>query len=579
MSDRRIGVYMCHCGGNISDYVDVERVREAMVNEPGVVVAKTVVSACSDDSQQQMIQDIQEQNLDGLVVASCSPKLHTFTFRGVARRAGLNPYQYTQVNVREQCSWTHTDDREGATNKAGRLIRAGIARTVLTEPLEPIRIDTVPQALVVGGGIAGLRAVVGLADIGLTLFLVEQAPAVGGRVNQLGEMYPHGKNGRQLIAKLIDEVKKRKNITIYTNAELVEKSGSIGNFHVKIRINGQGHEKDHLTVNVGAIIIATGFDTYQPGAGEYGYGVDGVVTLPEFKELLDNSQGVPARNGKELKDIVYIYCVGSRQPEDLENPNRYCSRYCCNAAVHSSNVVAGRNPKAHQFHLFRDMRTYGKYELLYSQSRETGATYLRFGDDEPPVVEKCSDGKIKVTLKDLLTFGEEVEIKADLVVLVSGMVPRKNDELVSALKLPVGRDRFYNEIHPKLRPVETVVDGVFICGACQGPKNSAETVASALAAVTQSASILKKGYVELDPLMAVVDPELCQWCGECEKVCPYSAIEKSEEQGKAVARINQAGCKGCGGCVPVCPRDAIDLKGYTDAQIRSMIDGFLKEIV
>lgn len=576
MSDRRIGVYMCHCGGNISDYVDVERVKQTIVNEPGVVVAKTVVSACSDDSQQQMIQDIQEQNLDGLVVASCSPKLHTFTFRGVARRAGLNPYQYTQVNVREQCSWTHTDDHEGATNKAIRLIRAGIARTGLTEPLEPIRIDTVPQALVVGGGIAGLRAAVGLADIGISVFLVEKSPAVGGWVNRLGEMYPHGKKGRQLIDKLIDEVKKRKNITPFTNAEMVEKSGSIGNFDVKIRVNGQGNRKEHITANVGSIIIATGFDTYQPGEGEYGYGVDGVVTLPEFKELLDNSKGVPTRNGKELKDVVYIYCVGSRQPEELENPNRYCSRYCCNAAVHSSNLVAERNPKTRQYHLFRDMRTYGKYELLYGQSRETGSTYLRFGDDEPPVVEKCSDGKIKVTVKDLLTFGEEVEIKADVVVLATGMVPRKNDELVSALKLPVGRDRFYNEIHPKLRPVETVVDGVFICGACQGPKNSSETVASALAAVTQSASILKKGYVELDPLMAMVNPELCLWCGECEKVCPYSAIEKSEEQGKEVARINKAGCKGCGGCVPVCPRDAIDLKGYTDAQIRSMIDGLLR---
>ncbi len=579
MSDRRIGVYLCHCGGNISDYVDLERVKQTIENEPGVVVAKTVVSACSDDSQQQMIQDIKEQNLDGLVVASCSPKLHTFTFRGVAKRAGLNPYQYTQVNVREQCSWAHTDDREGATQKEIRLIRAGIAKTGLTEPLEPIRIDTVPQALVVGGGIAGLRAAVGLADIGISVFLVEKSPAVGGWVNQLAEMYPHGKNGNQLITKLVEEMKKRKNITLFTNAELIEKSGSIGNFNVKIRVSGKDNKEDNITVNVGSIIIATGFDTYQPGEGEYGYGVDGVVTLKEFKELLDKSKGVPTRNGKELKDIVYIYCVGSRQLEDLENPNRYCSRYCCNAAVHSSNMVAERNPKSHQYHLFRDMRTYGKYELLYSQSRETGSTYLRFGDDELPTVEKCSDGKIKVTVKDLLTYGEEVEIKADVVVLVTGMVPKKNEELVSALKLPVGRDRFYNEIHPKLRPVETVVDGVFICGTCQGPKNSSETVASSLAAVTQTASILKKGYVELDPLMAIVNPELCQWCGECEKVCPYSAIEKSEEQGKEVARINKASCKGCGGCVPVCPKDAIDLKGYTDAQIRSMIDGFLKEIV
>jgi len=575
MSDRRIGVYICHCGGNISDYVDVERVREAVQSEPGVVVAKTAMFTCSDATQQEMVQDIKEQNLDGLVVASCSPKLHLFTFRAVARRAGLNPYQYTQVNVREQCSWTHTDDREGATIKAISLIKAGIARTSLTEPLEPIKIDTVPQVLVVGGGIAGLRAAIGLADIGISVYLAEKS-AVGGWINNLGKMYPHGKNGRQLIAKLVDEVKKRKNITLFTNAELVEKSGNIGDFNVTIRVNGQGNKKENITANVGSIIIATGFDTYQPREGEYGYGIDGVVNLPEFKELLDNCDGIPTRNGKEIKDVVYIYCVGSRQQPDLENPNLYCSRYCCNAAVHSSILVTEKNPKSHQYHLFKDMRTYGKYELLYGQSRETGSTYLRFGEDDPPSVEKCSDGKIKVSVKDLLTFGEEVEIKADVVVLVTGMVPRKNDELVDVLKLPVGRDRFFNEIHPKLRPVETVVDGVFICGTCQGPKNSSESVASALSAVTQSASILKKGYVELEPLMASVNPELCDWCDVCEKTCPYSAIEKSEDQGKKVARINKTGCKGCGGCVPVCPKDAIDLKGYTDAQIKSMIDGYLR---
>jgi heterodisulfide reductase subunit A len=241
--------------------------------------------------------------------------------------------------------------------------------------------------------------------------------------------------------------------------------------------------------------------------------------------------------------------------------------------------MGDRDPKIHQYHLYRDMRTYGKHELLYGQSRDAGSTYLRFADDEPPMVEKGSDGRLKVTVRDLLTFGEEVEIKADMVVLVTGMVLRKNDALVSLLKLPVGRDRFFNEIHPKLRPVETMVDGVLICGTCQGPKNSSETVASALAAVTQSAAMLKKGYVELDPLMASVNSQLCDGCGECVASCPYSAIEMEGDEGGKVAKIEKASCKGCGGCVPVCPRDAIDLKGYTDAQMRSMIDGFLKENV
>lgn len=576
MSDRRIGVYICHCGGNISDYVDVETVSKAVRDEAGVVVAKTAMFACSDATQQEMVQDIKEQNLDGLVVASCSPKLHLLTFREVAKRAGLNPYQYTQVNVREQCSWTHTDDKAGATEKAIRLVRGGIARTRLTEPLKPIKIDTVPKVLVVGAGIAGLRAAVGLADLGISVWLVEKSPVAGGQVAGLGKMYPHYKSGKHIIDQLIIEVKKRKNITLFTNAQLVEKSGSIGNFTVRIRINGK--RKDELKANVGVIIVATGFDSYQTQNGEYGYGIDGVVGISEYKKLLDSSDGNLVRNGKQVKDIVYIYCVGSRQ-QSGENPHRYCSRYCCNAAVHAAIQSSEMDSKVHQYHLFRDMRTYGKFELLYSQAREMGSVFLRFDDSEPPSVEKGIGGKLKVTVKDLLTFGEEIEIHADVVVLVTGMIPQKNDALVDVLKLPLGRDKFFNEIHPKLRPVETMVDGVFICGTCQGPKNSAESVASALSAVTQSASILKKGYVELEPLIASVSPELCKFCDKCITSCPYSAIEKAQCEGKEVAKVNEAVCKGCGGCVPLCPEDAINLKGYTNAQMESMIDALLKEIV
>jgi len=576
MSDRRIGVYICHCGGNISDYVDVEAVRKAVEGEEGVVVAKTAIFTCSDATQQEMVQDIREQNLDGLVVASCSPKLHLLTFREVAKRAGLNPYQYTQVNVREQCSWTHTDDQRGATEKAIRLVRGGIARTGLTEPLQPIKIDTVPKVLVVGAGISGLRAAVGLADLGMSVILAEKSSTAGGSVAGLGRMYPHGKIGYELIDKLIGEVKKRKNITLFTNAELVNKSGSIGNFMVKLRISGP--PKDEIKANVGSIIVATGYDSYQPGEAEFGYGIDGVVTLPEYKELLDKSNGSLVRNGKEVKEVVYIYCVGSRQQYG-DDPNRYCSRYCCNAAVHAAIESLGKNSQVHQFHLFRDMRTYGKFEMLYNEAREKGSVFLKFNDNEPPVVEKGTNGKIKVTVKDLLTFGEDIQIQADIVVLVTGMVPKKNEALVDQLKLPLGRDNFFNEIHPKLRPVETVVDGVFICGACQGPKNSSESVASALSAVTQSASILKKGYVELEPLIASVDPEKCKLCHVCTGACPYSAIEKVQYKGNMVAGVNEAVCKGCGGCAPMCPENAINLKGYTDAQMESMIDALLKEIV
>jgi heterodisulfide reductase subunit A len=571
---RRIGVYVCHCGGNISDYVDVAKVVESVQGDGDVAVARTAMFACSDASQQDMIDDIQKNNLDGLVVASCSPKLHTFTFRAVATRAGLNPYEYSQVNIREQCSWIHSDDPAGATEKAIGLVEAGIARTRLTEPLEPIVVETTPKTLVIGGGIAGLRAAVGLADIGLQVVVVERELTLGGWVGRFGEMYPHGKDGRALIAGLVAEIRKRPAITVLTGADVVGKSGSFGNYDVDIRVGGPG--AGSISVRVGSIIVATGFDSYQPEAGEFGYGIDGVLTLPEFTDLLDRSTGPLVHHGKPVRSVVYVYCVGSRQAADSAGANEYCSRFCCTAAVHASVQAAGLDPTARQYHLYRDIRTYGKYETIYTQSRELGSVYLRFPDDEPPAVTLGEDGRLVVTARDLLTGGEELAIPADLVVLVTGMVPRKNEELVGVLKLPLGSDGFFNEIHPKLRPVETVVGGVLIAGACQGPKSSSESVASGLAAVTQSAAILRKGFAELDPLVATVKTDACTACGKCLDACPYAAIGMTSLDGREIAAISATACKGCGGCVPVCPEDAIDLRGYTDAQVRDQIDRLLE---
>jgi heterodisulfide reductase subunit A len=569
--ERRIGVYLCYCGGNISDYVDVERVLQEVRDEPGVTIARTAMFTCSDATQREIVSDIREQSLDGMVVASCSPILHTATFREVARRAGLNPYAYTQVNIREQCSWTHTDDHEGATEKAIRLVRAGIAHVRLSEPLEPVVVETVPRTLVVGGGITGLRAALGLAEIGIEVFLVEREEELGGWVACLGSTYPHASGGGELIDRLVEAVRAMPSITVFTGAELVEKSGSFGNYQVSIRIGGDGGEK--IGLEVGSIVVATGFDSYQPEAGEHGYGIDGVVTLPELEELLTSGgEGELVFDGKPVETVAYVYCVGSRQPGGHE----YCSRFCCTAAVNDALRIAERSPGVRQYHLYRDMRAYGRNELLYSESRERGSLYIRFPEAEPPQVEKLEDGRLRVTVRDLLTEGEELRIEPDLLVLVTGMVPRSNEELTGVLKLPLDKDGFFNEIHPKLRPVETVVDGVLIAGACQGPKSVSESTASALAAATQSAAMLKRGTAELDPLVATVDPERCTWCGECADTCPFDAVSEVALDGKKVAVIEAAGCKGCGGCVPICPEDAIDLHGYTDAQMRAMIDGLLE---
>ncbi len=580
MSKRRVGVYICHCGGNISDYVDVDCVRREIEEELGVEVAKTSMFTCSDASQTEMIQDIKDSGLDGMVVASCSPKLHLGTFRGVAERAGLNPYRYVQVNIREQCSWAHSDDREGATRKAVGLVRGGIEKVLRSEPLRPIRVESVKKALILGAGVAGLRAAIEMADLGVEVFLVEREPSVGGWTARFGRLYPSGWRGDEIVGRLLEEVKKRQNITLFTNAELIHKEGYIGNFDVKIAVKAaerNGETVEEMGMNVGAIIVATGFDAYGPREGEYGYGLEGVVTLPEFERLTDGAEGTLEYEGRVVRNVVFVYCVGSRQDKKVEGANLYCSRYCCNAAVHSALTAQKKFHGLHTFNLYRDLRTYGKFELLYEEASREGSLFLRFSKEEPPVVTR-ENGELLVRLKDLLTGGEEVEIQADLVVLVTGMVPSRNELLADTLRLPVGSDGFYNEIHPKLRPVETVIDGVYLGGCCQGPKNLSESIVSSLSAVSKAASLLVKGYVDLQPYVAYVIEDRCAWCGECEKACPYSAIEKKLDGEREIAAVREVLCKGCGACLPVCPKNATQLKGYTDEQILSMIDAFVEEV-
>ncbi len=568
-ADRRIGVYICHCGGNISDYVDVEAVKDALVDEPGVVVSTTELFACSDGTQHDMIDAIKAKELDGLVVASCSPKLHQTTFRNVATRAGMNPYAYTQANVREQGSWAHQHDWEGATQKVIGLVRSAVAKTRLSDDLKPLRFNTIPRTLVVGGGITGLRAAIGLADLGLEAIVVERAAEVGGWIGRMGATFPNDAAGRDEIAGLMEKIKSRRDITVYTNAELTSKAGTYGNYTLGITLHRDGGDKE-MSVEAGSVVVATGFDSYAPDEGEFGYGIDGVVTLPEFKELIDAAPaGKLSYNGRPVRSLAYVYCVGSRQEA---GGNEYCSKFCCTSAIHSSVLVNKIDPSIRQFHLYRDIRAYGKYELLYNESRDAGSTYLKFADDAAPTIEKLSGGGLGVTVTDLLTASQEVTIPVDLVVLVTGMVPRENKSLIDLLKLPLGTDGFFNEIHPKLRPVETVVDGVMIAGCCQAPRTSGESVQAGLAAVAQSAALLKKGYAELEPLVARVDPEKCVGSGDCLTACPYESITSIEWDGRKIASVDPSTCKGCGGCVPVCGADAIDLLGYTDVQMRAAIE-------
>ena len=578
---RRIGVYVCHCGGNISDHVNVKEVANTLLNEDEVEVTGTHLFACSDASQQEMIDEIKEKKLDGLVIASCSPKLHMYTFRAMAERAGLNPYQYVHVNLREQCSWVHKGDKSGATAKGINIVRAGAAKCALTHPLSAIRIETQPRVLVVGAGVTGMRAAISLADMGLSVFIIERESEPGGWTSQIGRMGPDNQHGPEVVANLAARIRKYENIVLYTEAELIAKSGHIGDFNVTVRLRGQ----EDISLNAGAMIVATGFTPYEPHEGEYGWGMPGVVTLKEFRQMLEANDGGPlSYNGKPVRDVGFIYCVGSRQTlsETCPEPNTHCSRFCCMATAFTGSLLHEVEKKTgqtiNQYHLYRDVRTYGRLETVYSKARADGALFLRWDPKDPPRVEQ-RDGRLAIAVKDTLYGGEVLEIGADLVVLATGMTPRKNGALNDVLKIPKSKDGFYNEIHIKLRPVETAIDGVCIAGTAQGPKNLAESVASSLAAVARTGALLKKGYVNLEPLVAKIDTDKCVWCGECLKACPYGAIERIVYGEKEVAMAMESSCKGEGGCVPVCAQNAIAIEGYRDDQIIAMIDASLKEAV
>jgi len=431
----------------------------------------------------------------------------------------------------------------------------------------------VPRVLVLGAGVAGLRAALALADLGLEVHVAEQAEVAGGAVRRWAALAPAGRAGADIVAEFLTRVEAHPRITLHLGTELAAKSGSVGDFHLTL----QGRDGVETPLHAGAIVVATGFDHYSPRPGEYGYGLDGVVTLPEFHDGADLDGDSFTFHGRPIGTVAFIYCVGSRQveSESCPEPNSWCSRYCCKATAHLGVRLAAQEERGghaiNQFHLYRDMRTYGHGEVLYERARRGGALFLRFADDAPPTVERAEGGLV-VRVHDELTGGEELEIPADLVVLVTGMVPRPNERLIEVLKVPLGKDGFFNEIHLKLRPVETVIDGVFLAGTAPGPKSMAESVGSALAAVAKAGALLKKGYVDLEPLIARVNTDRCTWCGECLKACPYNAVQRISWDTKEIAYIIGSQCKGEGACIPVCPYDALDIEGYTDAQITAMID-------
>jgi heterodisulfide reductase subunit A len=664
----RVGVYICHCGGNISDVVAVQKVVEAAAGLPNVVIARDNTFMCSDPGQDLIAQDVRNEKLNRVVVAACSPSLHEHTFRRTLARAQLNSYLYEHANIREQVSWCSKSDPKGATDKAIRLVAAAVAKARLLEPLEPIRVEAKQHVVVVGGGISGLRSARDLSRNGLAVTLLEHAPFLGGRVAQLGPVYPTEDEARELLRQLLEEVSADPNIDLYTGAEVTSASGYVGNFHLGVRLHPRGVTKklspdqlraaieacpetaesefehglvrrkaihlphagcypdmpaidwdtctrcgkcvealggegiildaplEEIELDAGAIVLATGFDLYEPRPGEYGYGEHAeVITLAQLIRLLDKEGPTGGRlehNDRPAKNVCLIHCVGSRQVEGIHAPgpdghiNDYCSRVCCTATLHAAGEIRERFPDVNVFDFYQDIRTYGRgHEDYYENASKRGVLFFRYRAETPPVVTEANrpDGcPLVVRVKDTLTFGEQLEVPADLVVLATGMVSRDISDLVRMLKLPRSADRFLQEVHPKLRPVELAVNGVFIAGACQAPMDITESCAAASAAAVKAAALLGNGYIELDPFVAQVDPDLCIADAKCLEECKYrtavSLVEKEVHgKRKKFAAVNAALCGGCGMCAAACPAGAIQVAGWRLDQFEAMTEALVAD--
>ncbi len=593
----RVGVYVCHCGGNISDIIDTKAVAAELAAHPNVAVSNDYMFMCSDPGQALIIDDIKANHINRVVVAACSPTLHELTFRKALQRAGLNPYLFEHVNIREQASWVHKGDHEGATRKAVRLVAAGVEKVVRQDELFPIKVGVEPHVVVVGGGVAGMSAAAALAGRGLGVTLVEKASALGGRVADLDRVYPTEESGADLVQNLTRQVQCHPKVAVRLGSEVVGLDGHVGKFTVTVRATAAAAQDPDHVVRAGAVVIATGFDHYRPAQGEHGFGQSpAVVTLPDFQSALRQcpaSQSGLAYQGKPVRSIAFIHCVGSRQIDGVHPPqpdgkvNDYCSRTCCAATLHTIRQVQARFPDVNVYDLHKDIRTYGRgHEAIYEEASRAGALFLRFPDEEPPTFAASKDAKCAgvVTTRDILTWGEELEIPVDLVVLATGMVPRDIASLIDLRKLPVGTDRFLQEVHPKLRPVEMGVAGILLAGACQGPMDINEACTAAQTAAVKAAILLANPTIELDPFVAVVDPQRCDGCEKCLAECEYKGaltMADAVEAGATVRRavVNPAMCVGCGACAAVCPPRAINVAGWTLDQFDAMVDAIVAEDV
>jgi heterodisulfide reductase subunit A len=531
--------------------VDSRAVAEFAARLPGVAYATDNLYTCSDDTQTKIEQIIKKKNLNRVVVAACTPRTHEPLFRETCTKAGLNPYLFDMANIRDQCSWVHSDAPEEATEKSKDLVRMAAFRAMNLKPLQRKRVEIDRSALVVGGGISGIQCAIDIARQGLEVVLVEKEPELGGLLRDLDQLFPSGSSARELLKTKIDELESLP-IAVMKGAAIESVDGFVGNFEVKIG------DKE---IRTGAIVLATGGITRDPGDRLGHDRFENVMTSSDFEKMLGETEKFD-----EGRQVVFVQCVGSRETEGYTG----CSRYCCQVSLKQALEAVRRGAQATIIH--RDVRSFTRYgEDLYREARDAGVNFIRRADDKE--VDVRGNGRAETLGVFDTTLLEDLELDCDTVVLAVPLLPSDTTGPVGEmLRIPLGSDGFFLEKHIKLGPLETNTEGIFLCGCAQYPKDIPDSLAQASGVAAKVGALLSKPYVNLEPATAFVRRQLCRACGTCVEICEYHAPElKADETGEYV-EINEALCKGCGTCASHCPTSAIVAKHYTDEQIESMID-------
>jgi heterodisulfide reductase subunit A len=557
----RVGVFVCHCGSNIAGVVDVEAVVDYALNLPDVVYAAHQMFSCAGNTQAEIEEAIRQEKINRVVVAACSPKTHESIFRGVLMRSGLNPYLLEMSNIRNMDSWVHKYDHEAATEKAKDMVWMAVEKARRLEPLEVSHLPLRQNALVIGGGIAGMTAATALADQGFETHLVEAEGQLGGLLNQLDAIAPADISAQGLVDTKIKQLE-RSGVHLHLNTQVETVGGVVGNFHAHLA-NGKS---ETLELEIGAIVVATGSRPHLPDG--FGYGSNpNVITNLELDGMLHNNEPIAGR-------VTLIGCVGSR------HGSMGCSRYCCTSMIAQALRLRQMGVKVRV--LCKEIRTYSRQaEELYEEAMRAGVQFFRYDPQSSPheAISFLEAGGDSTSNGGYVSFydhmlGTKLRVPTDLLVLVVGLEPTA-DNLAEQLKLARSEDGFYMELHPKLGPVDTAVQGVFLAGTAQGAKDVRESMAQALAAAGKAGALLARGEIEKEPLTAVLIPELCTGCMRCVRACPFSAIEQVGEPGKGIVKIIEAACMGCGTCAAECNFDAIEMPYFTKEQILAQVDAAL----